>query len=611
MQSIAQRLQSSVLIFDGAMGTELYRRGVFVNRSFEEACLSQADLVRTIHREYLGAGADVLTTNSYGASSSKLARFGLAERASELSAAAVTLARSVAQEVDRPILIAGSIGPLEGPDDDAPARIEELAAQVVSMAGADFLLFETLPHRRAAVEALLAAEKAATSLPVVLSFAVDSEKTSSHGEPLSVLLAPFQTAVKPSALGFNCGGGPDMLLWVLEEAIRLTNLPLIVRPNGGQPRSIEGRQIPLCSPEYFTSYGRRAVELGARGIGGCCGIGPNHIKELALAVKPLTRTAAAQPKIQEAKEEAAKPQAEIPLAQRSALGQRLVSREWIQTVEILPPRGFDLSDTIAKAAKCKAAGIHAINLPDGPRASARISPLITALKIQEGAGIETILHVCARDRNLIGLQAELLGCAASKVANLLFITGDPPKLGAYQAITSVTGVFDADAIGLVAMQKNLNQGLDLGHQSLGTPTAAVIGVGTDPNALDLEKEAARMKKKVEAGAEFVITQPVFDPASLLSFLERLEKLGLNLPVLAGIWPLASLRNALFMKHEVPGVVVPDALIARMEKFPGRDDQRRVGIEIAREMLAAVRPRLSGVQVSAPLGNVQTALEVLK
>lgn len=610
MQSIAERLQSSVLIFDGAMGTELYRRGVFVNRSFEEACLGQAELVRTVHREYLAAGVDVLTTNSYGASASKLARFGLAERASEISAAAVTLARSVSKEVERPILIAASIGALEGPDEDALVRIQELAAQVVSMSGADFLLFETLPHRRAAVEALLAAEKAGTSLPVVLSFAVDSERTSSHGEPLSVLLAPFHTAVKPSAMGFNCGGGPDMLLWVLEEAVRLTPLPLIVRPNGGQPRSIEGRQIPLCSPEYFTSYGRRAVELGARGIGGCCGIGPAHIKELALAVKPLTRVAAAQPKSQEAAE-AAIPQAEVPLANRSAIGKRLVLGEWIQTVEILPPRGFDLTDTIAKAAKCKAAGVHAINLPDGPRASARISPLITALKIQEGAGIETILHICARDRNLIGLQAELLGCAAAKVANLLFITGDPPKLGAYQAITSVTGVFDADAIGLVAMQKNLNQGLDLGRQSLGTPTAAVIGVGTDPNALDLEKEATRMKKKVEAGAEFVITQPVFDPASLLSFLDRLEKLGLKIPVIAGIWPLASLRNALFMKHEVPGVVVPDALIARMEKFPGRDDQRRVGIEIAREMLAAVRPRLNGVQVSAPLGNVQTALEVLK
>ena len=272
----------------------------------------------------------------------------------------------------------------------------------------------------------------------------------------------------------------------------------------------------------------------------------------------------------------------------------------------MPPRGYNLTDVVAKAAHCKTAGIDAINIPDGPRASARISPLITALEIQQKAGIEAMLHVCARDRNIISLQADLLGCAAVGLQNMLFITGDPPKLGPYP---SASGVFDVDAIGLVRLQARLNRGVDLGGQGIEPQTRAVIGVGADPNALDFDREVRRFREKVEAGAEFAITQPVFAAEPLFRFLDAVA--DLKLPVLAGVWPLASYRNAQFMKNEVPGVVVPDELLTRMGAVEGRDDQRKVGIDIAREMVAKIRHRLAGLQVSAPMGNVATALAVLQ
>ena len=392
------------------------------------------------------------------------------------------------------------------------------------------------------------------------------------------------------------------MLEMVEQAVGIAAEPLIVQPNVGAPRQFDNRTVYLTSPEYFSTYARRYLALGARGVGGCCGLTPDHIRDMARTVRPEQRGLESAVKIAEPAGEALRPA--VPLAERSAFGAKLAAGEWLTSVEITPPRGFDLTATLEKARLCREAGIDAINLPDGPRASARLSALVTAAAIQREVGIETVLHVCGRDRSLLGLQADLLGCAAAGIRNLLFITGDPPKLGDY-AYSS--GVFDLDSIGLVKLAARLNGGLDAGGAPLGGQSAFVIAAGADPGAIDPEREYRRVCEKVEAGAEYIITQPVFAVAPLFRFLDRIAHL--KVPVMAGVWPLASYRNAEFMRNEVPGVTVPDSIMERMAAVTGREEQRAEGIAIARELIAAIRERVAGVQVSAPLGNVATALAV--
>jgi len=597
-------LGEGVLVFDGAMGTEIYRHHVFTNRSFDELCLSDPKLISQIHADYRDAGADVLTTNTFGANREALARFGLAEKLCEIHRAGAQIARRVADESDRPVFVAGSIGPLP-PQVQAPAATEELIleqAESLVQGGIDLLLFETLPTRQV-LELCAASMRHLPGVPFVLSFAVFDDCETATGESLDRMLAPLPDDLpQPLAWGMNCGTGPDGLLRAVERAVRITRLPLVIQPNAGVPREIDNRRIYLCSPEYLTSYAKRYVSLGVAAVGGCCGTTPEHIREIAEAIKPLARP---RRKLLVEPAATADEKPAVPLAERSQLGRRLAERTWITTVELLPPRGYDLTDVIAKSRTLHEHGVLAINVPDGPRASSRISPLVTAHRIQQEAGIETVLHFCSRDRNLIGIQADLLACAACEIHNLLFITGDPPKLGNYP---HATGVFDTDSIGMVALQKRLNGGVDLGGQAISPPTRALIGVGLDPTALDQQRELARFRRKVEAGAEFAMTQPVFDPDALLRMLDHAQLLGI--PIIAGIWPLASLRNATFLKNEVPGVVIPEAVMERMASVTSREDQLKMGVEIAREAIDCVRDRVRGVQVSAPLGRIDTALAVL-
>ena len=599
-------ISQGILVFDGPMGTELYRRHVFMNRCYDELCLSDAKLVRQVHTEYCQAGADVLTTNTFGANRLALAQFGLREKLSEINRAGAQIAREVADQAGREVFVAGSIGPLPlGPQTEA--LLEEMIleqAEALLAGGVDFILFETQQSRRA-LEYCAAAMRRLPQVQYVLSCAVYDDGESASGEPVETLFAPLPEGLPPpAAWGLNCGAGPDGLLGAVERVLRCYHGPLVVQPNAGQPKEIGHRRIYLCSPEYLTSYARKYVELGVSAVGGCCGTTPEHIREVARSIKPLAR---AETKV------ALKPAAQapelkppVPLAERSQLGRALVERQWITTVELLPPKGYDLAATIEKSRVLQQRGVTAINIPDGPRASARISPLVTAMRIQQEAHIETILHFCCRDRNLIGMQADLLGCAACGVRNILFVTGDPPKLGNYP---HATGVFDADSIGMVAVQRRLNSGLDLGGQAIDPPTAAVIGVGADPSALDLRRELDRFRQKVEAGAEFAITQPVFDPDALLRFLDQVQQYGI--PVIAGIWPLASYRNALFMKNEVPGVVVPDSVLQRMASVESREAQLAMGVQIARESVERIADRVAGIQVSAPLGRIEIALAVIE
>jgi homocysteine S-methyltransferase len=589
------------------MGTEIYRHHIFTNRCFDELSLSDPKLIRQIHTEYVEAGADVLTTNTFGANRVALTKFGLADRVREINRAGARLAREVAAVADRPIYVAGSIGPVPM-QPQYQDRLEEMIVQQAEgllEGGADFLLFETQPSRQV-LEQCAAAMRRLPDVPFVLSFVIVENCETASGEPLQHMLAPLPDDLpQPVAWGLNCGTGPDGLLSAVEKAVRLTELPLIVQPNAGIPREVENRRIYLCSPEYLTTYAQRYVNLGVAAVGGCCGTTPEHIRQLADAIKPLARANRTRPAVLEPVEATAQKEP-LPLAQRSRFAARLAQRQWVTSVELLPPRGYDLSSTIAKSRTLAEHGVNAVNLPDGPRASARISSLITAYRIQEEAGIETILHFCCRDRNLIGMQADLLACAACGIHNLLFITGDPPKLGDYP---HATGVFDTDSIGMAAVQSRLNRGIDLGGQPIEPPTAALIGVGLDPTALDQKRELERFRQKIDAGAEYAITQPVFDPDALLRFLDRVG--DRRIPILAGVWPLASLRNAQFMQNEVPGVVIPEDLMQRMASVEGRDEQLAMGICIAQEMVARIRQRVAGVQVSAPFGKIETALAVLE
>jgi homocysteine S-methyltransferase len=603
-KTFIEALTNGILVFDGAMGTEIYRHHVFTNRCFDELCLSDPKLIRQIHTDYRDAGADVLTTNTFGANRVSLAKFALAERLSEILRAGAKLAREVADQADRSIYVAGSIGPMPTLP---PQRttVEEMIfeqAESLMVVGADFILFETQPNREA-LEQAAAAMRRLPDVPFVLSFVVTGTGETASGESIDRMLAPLPPGLpQPVAWGMNCGVGPDGLLGPVEQALQLSSLPLIVQPNAGIPKEVENRRIYLCSPEYLAEYAKRYVGLGVSAVGGCCGTTPEHIRAVASTIKPLSR---ARVLPQKTAVTGVEPKTPLPLAEKSELGRRLTARQWVATVELLPPRGFDLKSTIEKAATLRERGVHAINIPDGPRASARLASLVTAERILREAQIEPILHFCCRDRNLIGMQADLLACAASSVRNILFVTGDPPKLGDYP---HATGVFDADSIGMAGVQRRLNCGIDLGGQGIDPPTAAVIGVGLDPTALDRQRELDRFRRKVEAGAEFAITQPVFDPDALLRFLDEVQHY--NIPILAGIWPLVSYRNASFMRNEVPGVIVPDAVMERMAAVESREDQLAVGIEIARESVERVRNRVAGIQVSAPFGNIDAACAVI-
>ena len=606
-QSLKDRLASQITIFDGAMGTEIYKKNFFVNTCFDELCLSAPKVIGQIHREYFDAGADVLTTNTYGANFNKLSRFGLGDKVRDINRAAVKLAR---ESGDENTLIAGSVGPigkvLHHDKHSEHHMIEMLAEQIAVLeeSGADFIIFETLPSVADAHLAFMAVGKS-TKIPYVMSFALEENAETIKGEPLQSLLNVFKDGGrKPVAIGLNCGGGPEGILSSVEKLIHLTELPIVVQPNAGLPKNVEGRMIYMASPEYFTTYAVRFVNLGVRGVGGCCGTSPDHIRDIARSIRPLAKTAKIE--MITVKDDEERLQDPVPMAQKSRLAAKFAEGGWITTVEIVPPKGYDLESTIEKSKQCRDAGIDAINIPDGPRASSRISPIVTAAKIQELAGIETILHFCCRDRNLIGMQSDLLGCAALKINNILFITGDPPKLGDYPF---ASGVFDVDSIGMATIQSRLNRGVDIGGNSIKEPTKALIGVGADPNAIDIEREIRRIRDKAAAGAEFIITQPVFAVEPLIKFIEKIS--DLKIPVIAGIWPLSSFRNAEFMKNEVPGVVVPDLIMERMARAKTKEEQRFEGICIAKESIEKIRSYIRGIQVSAPFGNVQTAIEVIK
>ncbi len=592
-----------VVLFDGAMGTMLYSKGVFLNRCYDELVLSQPELVKEVHLEYVRAGAQILETNTFGANRPKLAAYGLADQVVAINRAAAEIARQAAGEGR---YVAGSIGPLGlrlepyGPTSFAEAR-QLFAEQARALAdgGVDLFVLETFSDILEIQQALQAVREVC-DLPIVAQMTVGEDLQTAYGASPEVV-ADALDRWGADVIGLNCSVGPAKLLEAIERIEGRTDRPLSVQPNAGLPREVDGRKIYLSSPDYFGTYARRLAQAGVRFIGGCCGSTPEHIAKMHDALRATAPGRAVV--VQRAPEQAPPDVAVVPLAERSRLAARIAAGQFVTSVEIVPPRGCDPARMLEGVRILRDAGVDAVNVPDGPRAQSRMGAIATALLI-EREGIEAVVHYTCRDRNLLGMMSDLLGAAALGLHNLLLVTGDPPKMGPYP---SATAVFDIDSIGLTNMVTRLNMGLDIGGNPIGPPTSFLVGVGVNPGAVDLDQELRRLEWKVEAGAQFAITQPVFDPGQLESFLERIE--GLRIPVVAGIWPLVSLRNAEFMANEVPGVIVPPGLIERM-KQDGREAQLHEGLAIAREMLERVGPYVQGVQVSAPFGRVELALEVL-
>jgi len=603
---LATAFDRGLVIFDGAMGTELYRRHVFTNRCYEELNLSSRKLIQQILSEYRNAGVDVLTTNTFGANRFKLAAHGLADRVADINRAGADIAREVADDPQRPLLVAGDVGPCFSGRATAEQILAALREQIAGLieGGADFLLFESLRTRRE-LEAAATAMRAFPETPFMLSVAVGALDATAGGEKLADVFAELPTDVaRPTALGLNHGQGPEGLLEPVKAALALTTLPLVVQPDAGGPKEVDDRMIHMSSPEYVTEYAKRYIALGVAGVGGCCGIGPDHLAEMVDAVRSVSRSRV-RATLELAQSEV-EPQPETPVAEKSRLGYKIANSRWCTSVELLPPRGYELAGLVQRSKRLRAFGVDCINIPDGPRASSRISAITASMAVLQQAEIEPILHFCCRDKNLIGMQSDCLACAALGIRNLLFVTGDPPKLGKYP---KATGVFDTDAIGMAAIQKRLNQGIDLGGEELKPKTEALIGVGLDPTAIDRDRELDRFRRKAEAGAEFAITQPVFDPDALLRFLDEIQQCGV--PVIAGVWPLASWKNAQFLQNEVPGVEIPADIMDRMVSQESREDQLKMGVAIAREAVDRVRDRIAGIQVSAPFGKIEIAMEVLQ
>jgi homocysteine S-methyltransferase len=606
-QEFRDQLARRAIVADGAMGTMLYSRGVFINRCFDELNLSQPDMVRQIHLEYAKAGAEILETNTYGASRMRLAGFGIAEKLKAINQAGVRLAREAAKDG---IFVAGAVGPLGvrieplGPTSFAEARAafrEQIDA--LAEAGIDLLILETFANLDELRQAVIAAREAAgDDLPVIAQVTIDDFGHLPGGTDTETFTREMDSW-PVDVIGLNCSVGPKATLETIERMMQYSSKPMSAMPNAGLPMRVEGRNIYLCSPEYMAQYARRMLWAGVKIVGGCCGTTPDHIKLIRSETRSLSpgqRKLSVTVDEPEARSHALTP---VAMAEKSQLGRKLAEGKFVAFVEILPPRGVDATREIEGARSCAQRGIDCINVPDGPRASARMSAQITCHLIQRQAGIETVNHFCCRDRNILGIQSELLGTHAMGVRNLICITGDPPRMGSYP---DATAVFDVDAIGLVNIVNNLNHGLDIGGNPMGSQTALLIGVGANPGALNMDEEIRRFEWKVEAGAEYVVTQPVFDLDLLEKFLRRIERV--KIPVVCGIWPLTSFRNAEFMVNELR-VPVPEEFMERMRRVDSAEKARDEGVAIAREMVARVHSMVQGVQLSAPFGRYQMALDV--
>jgi methionine synthase / methylenetetrahydrofolate reductase (NADH) len=629
-----ERLKREPLLADGAMGTLLYERGISFDRSFDLLNLTDPERVRAVHREYIRAGAEVIETNTFGGNRQRLAAHGAAQEARVVCRAGARIAREAREEAGEPVFVAGAMGPLGRPvapvgtipREEAAAAYREQAEGLVE-GGVDLLLLETQTDIE---EVLIAVEavRAVTDLPLVVEFTYTEDGRTLYGAyPEDVARALSSRRI--DLIGANCSVGPQALLEIVERLRRRTDLPLSVMPNAGLPRFVGGRFLYLASPEYMAEFAGRFLAAGARLVGGCCGTTPAHIRRMrtaldaargaAAAAGPAAPDAAASTgrapsgpaRPVEIEAAAPAPPAPVPAAEgaegaepatRSALAARLSAGAFVLSVEVDPPRGVRHKKMIEGAQMLKRAGIDAINVADSPMARVRMSSLALATMITHQVGIETILHFTCRDRNLMGIQSDLMGAHALGLRNILALTGDPPSVGDFPGSTAV---YDVDSIGLIGVLKRLNAGTDLAGNSIGEPTRFVIGCAVNPVAEDPAAEAERFRRKIEAGADFAMTQPLYELEPLLALLERIGEP--RIPILLGLLPLQSHRHAEFLHNEVPGIVVPEW--ARNAMREAGDRGVGIGIEMCRDLLVKARDRVEGAYLMPSFGRYEVVARV--
>ena len=599
-------LKNNIVLFDGAIGTMLYSRGIYINRCFDELNLSRPELVKEIHNKYIRAGSEVIETNTFGANRFKLNAHGFDEEVSSINYQGARIAR---EEAGEDIWVAGSIGPLGiriepwGPTSVEEARdVFKEQAKALYDGGVDIFILETF-YDLGEIQQAIIAVKEICDLPVIAQMTIGDDGNSLYGttpEHFAKRLSEWGSDV----VGINCSVGPQIMLIALEKMVRVADKPISIQPNAGVPRNIEGRNIYLVSAEYMAEYTKRFIQTGAKIIGGCCGTTPEHIRAMRDAIQSVV------PHKREIKIKVTR-KAEIEfkpteIEKKSKFALKIAKHKFVKTVELVPPKGIDASEAVSITKLLKKKCIDAVNIPDGPRALSRMGAIYLSKIIIDKVGVEPILHYTCRDRNLLGIMSDLLGIHAIGIRNILLITGDPPKMGDYP---DATAVFDIDSIGLTNVVNSLNHGIDLGGNPIGQPTEYFIGVGVNPGAIDLDYELRRFEWKVKAGAEFAITQPVFDTEIFFNFLEKIK--GIDIPIIAGIWPLVSLRNAEFMNNEVPGAKVPEYIMEKMRATKTKSEALKVGLNIAHETIRQIYLKVAGVQVSMPFGNVDYPLKVLE
>src|SRR5882762_7843152 len=622
LKPFVDSLDDRVLVCDGAMGTMLYAKGVFINKSFDALNLTQPDLVAEVHLEYVRSGADIVETNTFGANRIKLGSFGLADKLRAINVEGARIARRAGG--DR-AYVAGSIGPLgiriepwgkTGVEEARDYFREQ--AQALADGGVDLFILETFRDLNE-IGAAIDAVRSVSDLPIVAQMTTEEDGNTLDGTPPE-RFTPDLERRGATVIGVNCAVGPAPMLDTIERMAAVTKRKLSAQPNAGQPRDVEGRNIYLCSPEYMASYARRFIMHNVRIVGGCCGTTPEHIRQIKMAVRAMapavvragdasdrparavalpgspdaaaSRSALAFAGGDGGKAPAEQPTIETPPVARehkSRLANAMASGRFVVAVELMPPRGHQTERIIDRARRLKIGGVDLVSIPDGQRGGARMSALSLAVRVEQQAGVETLLFYACRDRNLLGIQSDLLGAHAMGVRNLMLVTGDPGRVGDYP---DATAVFDVDSIGLTNVVARLNHGCDVGGQAIGAPTGFLIGVSVNPAASNLDQELRRFEYKVEAGAEFVVTRPIFDVRGFEPFMKRIERA--RLPVVAGVFPFESARNAEFMANEVPGVRVPDALLERMRRADGLERAAHEGITIAREIAAELRGAVQGV-----------------
>ena len=607
MKAFLETLQDRSLVCDGAMGTMLYSQGVFINRCFDELNLSSPEMVRKVHSAYVEAGADIIETNTFGANRHKLMMHGLGEQLHEINVEGARVAREAAGDS---VYVAGAIGPLDiriepwGKTSIDEARaVFRAQAEALAEGGVDLIILETFSDMNEVYSAILGVRDA-SDLPIVAQMTIEDDGNNLEGTPPEVFGRRLDEW-GADVIGLNCSVGPQAMLDGLERLARITGKKLAVQPNAGRPRNIEGRNLYLCSPEYMASYTRKFVRYGAAIVGGCCGTTPEHIRAIRAAVRSA-EPAEQRTVISMADPIRPHPEA-VPIEKKSDIARKLAAGEFVSMMEMVPPPGHDLRTTLESAEKLKRAGLDGVTIVEGARSSARMNPMSLAALVGKAARIDTCIRYNCRDHNLLGMQEDLLGAYAMGVRNLILVTGNPPPKGMQGIHTNATAVFDVDSIGLTHMVTRLNRGVDVGGKPIGPPTGFLVGIMANPGAIDAEREMKRLDYKIEAGAEFLVTPPVFDSVLLERFVRKTEESGI--PVIAGLSPLASFRDAEFIDNELPGFSVPDALLDRMRSAVTPEAGRAEGIMIAQEILKAIEGMVSGVQLSAPSDDYDRAIEV--